>query len=156
MRSIKAGAIIEASNSPLACPGSLMRTPSSNTSVCPAFAPRSLMDVVPPGPPVSVVSSPGTDRRASTSDAGLVRWISSARTTVTALPVRWIEVGSRLAVTVTSRGLVVSIGLPSGNPSSGRTCADAMDGFRITDRDAARAAWRIRFIFDLPRPAAKV
>jgi hypothetical protein len=102
MRSIALGANIAKSKSPLAAVGSLMRMPSIITRVWPVLAPRSRIFVVEPGPPDSVMSSPGTVRKASTSEPGLLVASVSLLTTLTALPVRLIGSGVRSGVTTSS------------------------------------------------------
>ena len=70
--SMALGANIAKSKSPLAAVGSLIRMPSIITRVWPVSAPRSRMFVVEPGPPLSEISRPGTVRKTSTSEPGLL------------------------------------------------------------------------------------
>jgi len=74
------------------------------TSVWPVLAPRTRILVVEPGPPVSVISSPGTVRSASTSEPGLLVARVSLLTTLIALPVRLSGSGVLLGVTTSSEG----------------------------------------------------
>src|SRR3977135_3624747 len=104
MRSMALGANIAKSKSPLAAVGSLIRMPSIMTSVWPVLAPRRRILVVEPGPPVSVISSPGTVRSASTSEPGLLVARVSLLTTLIALPVRLSGSGVLLGVTTSSEG----------------------------------------------------
>src|SRR6266567_3448267 len=104
MRSMALGANIAKSKSPLAAVGSLIRMPSIMTSVWPVLAPRRRILVVEPGPPVSVISSPGTVRSASTSEPGLLVASVSLLTTLIALPIRLSGSGVLLGVTTSSEG----------------------------------------------------
>ena len=67
------------------------------------LAPRNRTLVVPPGPPVSLTSRPGTPRSASTRLSGLVVAISACGTTLIALPVRLSDSSPRVAVTTNVR-----------------------------------------------------
>src|SRR5258708_2419961 len=102
MRSMALGANNAKSKSPLAAVGSLIRMPSIMTSVWPVLAPRRRILVVEPGPPVSVISSPGTVRSASTSEPGLLVASVSLLTTLIALPIRLSGSGVLLGVTTSS------------------------------------------------------
>jgi hypothetical protein len=104
MRSMALGANMAKSKSPLAAVGSLIRIPSIITSVWPVLAPRSRMFVVEPGPPLSLMSRPGTVLKASTSEPGLLVASVSPLTTLIELPVRLMGSGSLSAVTTTSTG----------------------------------------------------
>ena len=109
--------------------------PSIITSVWPVLAPRSRTLVVEPGPPLSLMSRPGTVRNASTSEPGLLVASVSPLTTLIELPVRLIGSGSRSAVTTTSGGCGgggAGVLLAAGRTGAGR--AAILVAANLTDR----------------------
>jgi hypothetical protein len=93
---------------PLTWLGSPTRTPSINTRVWFALAPRRNTLVTLPGPPDWITAVDGTERSASLSVRYCLRSISSAVMTVTEALTSWAGTAVRSAVTTVS-GKVVGV-----------------------------------------------
>ena len=116
-------------------------TPSISTTVWSVSAPRMLSEVVSPGPPFLVSTTPGVRARMSATLVSWSSWICGAVRTVTCWPTWSAGVAERLAVTTTCSTVVAATD-PATSGAGAWGWPWAAKGAAVARRKAGRAIRR--------------